>query len=88
MTTALVSSEGSGVFRVCVQRKNMGRPKSVAQIPPLRSPLFPASPLSLGTAYVVLPKENPMHSTEDVTLDRKSAEAGGSAVLLSAFPNS
>jgi hypothetical protein len=43
-------------------------------------PGFPASPLSLATTYVVLPKENHMQSTEAATLDRKSREAEGSAV--------
>src|SRR5450631_2381657 len=43
-------------------------------------PGFPASPLSPATTYVVLPKENHMHSTEAATLDRKSGEAEGSAV--------
>jgi hypothetical protein len=43
-------------------------------------PGFPTSPLSLATTYVVLPKENHMHSTEAATLDRKSGEAEGSAV--------
>jgi len=42
-------------------------------------PGFPASPLSLATTYVVLPKENHMQSTEAATLDRKSGEAEGSA---------
>jgi hypothetical protein len=38
---------------------------------------------ALATAtYVVLPKENHMHLTEAATLDRKSGEAEGSAVLL------
>ena len=51
-------------------------------------PGFPASPLSLATTYVVLPKENHMQSTEAATLDRKSGEAEGSAVRPSGFPNS
>jgi hypothetical protein len=44
-------------------------------------PGFPTSPLSPETTYVVLPKENHMHLTEAATLDRKSGEAEGSAVL-------
>jgi hypothetical protein len=51
-------------------------------------PGFPASPLSLATTYVVLPKENHMQSTEAATLDRKSGVAEGSAVRPSGFPNS
>jgi hypothetical protein len=44
-------------------------------------PGFPTSPLSLATTYVVLSKENHTQSTEAATLDRKSGEAEGSAVL-------
>ena len=44
-------------------------------------PGFPTSQLSPATTYVVLPKENHMHLTEAATLDRKSGEAEGSAVL-------
>jgi hypothetical protein len=51
-------------------------------------PGFPASPLSLATTYVVLPKENHMQSTEVATLDMKSGEAEGSAVRPSDFPSS
>jgi hypothetical protein len=53
-----------------------------ASLSPLSSrayPEFPASPLSLATTYVVLPKENHMQSTEAATLDGKSGEAEGSA---------
>ena len=62
--------------------------KKKPQISPLRSPGFPASPLSLATTYVVLPKENHLQSAETATLDRKSGEAEGSAVRPSGFPNS
>jgi hypothetical protein len=44
-------------------------------------PGFPAPPLSPATTYVVLPKENHKQLTEAATLDRKSGEAEGSAVL-------
>ena len=44
-------------------------------------PGFPTSLLSPATTYVVLPKENHMQLTEAATLDRKSGEAEGSAVL-------
>jgi hypothetical protein len=44
-------------------------------------PGFPTSPLSLGTTYVVLSKENHMQLTEAATIDRKSGEAEGSAIL-------
>jgi hypothetical protein len=43
---------------------------------------FPTSRRSAETTYVVLPKENHMPLTEAATLDRKSGEAGGTAVRL------
>jgi hypothetical protein len=60
------------------------QPPSLYNHPPLfvipSVPGFPTSPLSPETTYVVLPKENHMHSTEAATLDRKSGGAEGSAV--------
>jgi hypothetical protein len=54
----------------------------------IRSALgFPTSPLSPATTYVVLPKENHMQFTEAATLDRKSGEAEGSAVLRTLHGN-
>jgi hypothetical protein len=44
-------------------------------------PRFPASLLSPATTDVVLSKENHTQLTEAATLDRKSGEAEGSAVL-------